>query len=137
MFYEYIMLAMQKDFDTWNEHKKSIHNCGSTKPYNERDIWWCSLGVNIGYEEDGNGVIGERPVLILKGFSEQVCLSIPLSTILKRNPYYISIGPIDGKEAAVIISQVRIIDTKRLINRVGSLNRKKFNVIRQAIKDYL
>lgn len=128
---------MQKDFNTWNIHKKQIHSTEIAKPYQERDIWWCALGINIGFEEDGTDGNGERPILILKGFSKEVCLSIPLSTVLKKNPYYVSVGQVDGKDASAIISQLRLIDTKRLINRVGSLNRKQFNVIRQAIKEYL
>ncbi len=60
---------MDKDFDTWNTQKKSIDSELISLPYQERDIWWCSVGVNIGYEEDGHGKRAERPVLIVRGFS--------------------------------------------------------------------
>ena len=133
----YHLCRMPKDFDSWNEKKKYIHDKESIKPYQERDIWWCSLGVNVGFEEDGTGHNAERPVLVMKGFSDQVCLTVPLSTALKKNPYYIGIGSVQGREASAIISQLRLIDTKRLVNKVGYLNRKKFNIIRQAIKEYL
>lgn len=39
-----------KDFDSWNTRKKELN---SIKPhfYQEREIRWCSLGINIGFEE--------------------------------------------------------------------------------------
>jgi len=128
---------MAKNFNLWNENKKRIHYSELIKPYQERDIWWCWLGINVGFEEDGSGVDAERPVLILKGFSSQLCLIVPLSTVIKKNPYYLSVKPLDGKEVSVIISQLRLIDTRRLINKSTYLDKKQFDVIKQAIKDYL
>ena len=128
---------MHKDFDTWNKNKKIIHAENENKLYHEREVWWCSLGVNIGFEQDGTGTVGERPILILKGFSKQVCLVIPLTTSEKKNPYHISLGKVDGKNACAIISQIRLVDTKRLINKVSVVERKLFEKIRKAAKDLL
>ena len=41
-----------KDFNEWNTQKKTIHNSGENKFYHPRDIWWCSLGTNVGFEQD-------------------------------------------------------------------------------------
>lgn len=57
---------MQKDFDAWNENKKRLHVEGENKLYHKQEVWWCSLGVNVGFEQDGTGIDGQRPVLILK-----------------------------------------------------------------------
>jgi hypothetical protein len=65
---------MQKDFDGWNEQKKSIHVASHAPLYHEREIRWCHLGTNIGFEQDGTGEGRSRPVLILKGFSREVCV---------------------------------------------------------------
>ena len=91
----------------------------------------------VGFEQDGTGDVGERPVLILKGFSRQVCLAVPLTTSKKKNPYHVSIGTIDGREASAIISQIRLVDTKRLINKVGYINRELFDAIKKAVKNLL
>ena len=128
---------MQKNFDKWNESKKQIHLEAENKLYHKREIWWCMLGLNIGYEQDGTGDNESRPVLILKGFSKQVCVVLPLTTSDKKNPYHSPIGKIDGKEAWVIVSQIRLIDTKRLINKIGVLEKKLFEGIRKAAKDNL
>ena len=126
-----------KDFDGWNSRKKNIHKNGLAKLYSAREVWWCSLGVNIGFEQDGTGEDNERPVLILKGFSRQVCLIVPLTTSVKKNPYNIAAGKVDGKDAFAIISQVRLIDTKRLINKVGIIDNVLFDKIRKTVKDML
>ena len=87
---------MQKDFDKWNIHKTDINNKNKNKLYHKRQIWWCSLGMNVGFEQDGTGEEYDRPVLILRGFSKQVCWIVPLTTSRKVNPFHISVGNIDG-----------------------------------------
>jgi len=43
-----------KDFDAWNVKKKLTDTKMSSAPFfKERDIWWMSIGLNVGYEEDG------------------------------------------------------------------------------------
>ena len=99
-------------------------------------MWWCSLGVNVGFEQDGTGNPAQRPILKLKGFSKHVCLAVPLTTATKKNPYHISLGIIGGKEAFVITSQIRLIDTKRLINKIGFIDRDIFETIRKAVREF-
>jgi mRNA-degrading endonuclease toxin of MazEF toxin-antitoxin module len=85
-------------------------------------IW----GINVGYEQDGTGSIGERPVIIIKGFSKFVCLAIPLTTSKKKNPYHFDVGLIEDRYAFAILSQIKLIDTKRLINKMGYIDQDKF-----------
>lgn len=126
-----------KDFDGWNTQKKMLHKSGVGKYYAQKEIWWCSLGVNIGFEEDGSGSVGERPVLIVRGFSRHICLIVPLTTAKKDNPFYFALGEIGGKPSFAIISQIKLIDTKRLINKIGAIDGKSFLRIRKAIRDLL
>ena len=128
---------MEKDFDRWNELKKQV-NGGEVLPlYHAREIWWAHLGVNVGYEQDGTGPSYERPVLIIRGFSPHVCLVVPLTTSKKRDRFYITTGMVEGKPAAAIVSQIRLIDTRRLINKVGTLERPLFDPIRKAARKLL
>jgi len=128
---------MKKDFDKWNINKKQIHNNNENKFYGQREIWWCSLGTNIGFEQDGTGACGERPVLILKGFSKHVCIVVPLTSSNKKNPYHFYLGKVSSRDAWVITSQIRLIDTKRLINKIGSIENIIFEEIRKTIKDLI
>src|SRR3989338_5355985 len=127
-----------KDFDQWNTEKKKTHANEDYFPlYSEREIRWCQLGVNVGFEQDGTGKSFSRPVLILKVYSRRVCLIIPLTTSTKRNIYHVSIGNVDGKNAAVIISQLRLIDTRRLDQHITTVNKKNFEQIKKAVKRML
>jgi len=128
---------MRKKFDDWNKSKKLIHDEASNKLYHEREVWWCTLGVNIGFEQDCTSKEAERPVLVLKGFSKDVCLIIPLTTSVKKNPYHFALGKVDNKIAFAIFSQIRLIDTKRLVNKIGFIDKDLFENIRKVIKDLL
>lgn len=128
---------MKKDFNNWAEIKKKLHENEVVRLYHAREVWWCSLGVNVGFEQDGDGAEYQRPVLVLKGLSKNTCLVIPLTTSAHKHPMRISLGEIAGKEASAIISQMRVIDTKRLEEKVGFINKEIFETIRKAVRDML
>ncbi len=126
-----------KDFDEWNNQKKILHENGENKFYHPRDIWWCRLGLNIGFEQDGKDKDFERPALVLKSFGKNICLIVPLTTSVKKHPCRISIGIVDGKEATAILSQIKIVDTKRFVEKIEVLNKEKFTEIQNRIKGLL
>src|SRR3989344_8021848 len=128
---------MQKDFDGWNEHKKETNSREDTLLYRERDVRWCRLGTNVGFEQDGTGRDHSRPVLVLRAFSRSVCLIIPLTTSTKQNPYHVSVGIIGKRSAFAIISQLRLIDTKRLDQKISTLDKNSFKDVRKAVKAIL
>ena len=78
---------MNKDFDDWNElkNKYESHN---NQIFEENEIWWASIGVNIGFESCGKNSNFNRPVLILKKFNKFIFLGIPLSSKIKQGKYY-------------------------------------------------
>ena len=124
-----------KDFDEWNTLKKEINNGKAHKLYHTREVWWCYVGKNVGFEQDGPGRKSMRPVLILKGLSKEVCIIVPLTTSMKQNPYYSDLGKISNRNSSVIISQIKLIDTKRLVNKMGLLNKEIFEKIRKSVRD--
>ncbi len=48
-----------------------------------------------------------------------------------------SVGVIENRKACVILSQIRLIDTKRLHDRLTVLDKGKFEEIRKAIRDLI
>jgi mRNA interferase MazF len=128
---------MKKDFDSWNEQKKQANNRKEAPFCHDREVWWCALGVNVGSEQDGSGDGYRRPVLVLKGLSTVTCLVIPLTTSTRHHPLRPSVGTIEGKDAHALISQMRVVDTKRLVRKVGYLERTIFEEIRKAVREML
>jgi mRNA-degrading endonuclease toxin of MazEF toxin-antitoxin module len=127
----------KKDFEKWNKKKRNIHQENKAPFCHEREIWWCTLGLNIGFEQDGSGEEFRRPILVLKSFSAQTCLVIPLTTAPQDHPMRPSIGLVDGKMARVLLSQMRVIDTRRLVRKIGFLEVRLFEFIQKAAKDLL
>ena len=127
---------MNKNFDAWNEIKKKT-NTEQPRLYTVREIWWCRLGVNIGTEQDGGGEFFLRPAVILRGFGSDACLVVPLTTSARKHPLRISVGEVDGRPARANLSQIRIIDTRRLVERIGFLENKVFVKLRKTAKDLL
>lgn len=128
--------AKKDNFVKWAELKSEIHFTRNIKEmcFQTREIWWASLGVNIGHEEDGKNVSFERPVLIIRRFNKFIALVVPLSSRLKNSNYYYHFS-FDNKLRSAIISQIRLISSKRLIRRIGRLNRVLFNGITTEIKN--
>jgi mRNA-degrading endonuclease toxin of MazEF toxin-antitoxin module len=128
---------MEKEFDRWNELKKITQRKETPLFYHEREIWWCTLGINVGSEQNGSSKEFRRPVLILKGFGRATCLVIPLTTSKQEHSLRPSIGKVGGEEAHALLSQMRIIDTKRLVRKIGVLEKSIFEQIRKTTKALL
>jgi mRNA interferase MazF len=101
--------------------KKTIN----TAPDEERlffhtgDIWWVHIGVNVGYEMDGKHADFSRPVIVLKKYNQYSFLALPLTTNPAPNKWRIPIGKVDGTDAFAVLSQLRNIDSQRLIEKKG------------------
>lgn len=123
---------MEKDFDKWNMRKKEVQKNVFADFVHPREVWWCAVGINVGVETDGKHDNFERPVLVLRKFSKDAVLIVPLATHIKDNPYYFTYTH-DGKRFAAIISQIRLISTKRLIRKIFSMDGNTFDAITEAI----
>jgi mRNA interferase MazF len=110
---------------------------GEKKYFQERDVWWASIGINIGDEENGKHQKFERPVLILKKFNQHLILIVPLSSKLKNNNKYYHKIIISGQSGSVIVSQIRAISSKRLIRKMGQIDIKNFSALRQLIRSLI
>ncbi|OGG59189.1 hypothetical protein A2765_01190 [Candidatus Kaiserbacteria bacterium RIFCSPHIGHO2_01_FULL_56_24] len=119
---------MEKDFDRWTSSKKRLHAGRFSDYVHAREVWWCALGVNIGVEADGKHGNFERPVLVLRKFSQDAVLAVALTTRIKKNPYYVTFRH-DRHEFAAVISQIRLISTKRLLRFVYKMDSTIFRKI--------
>ncbi len=127
---------MEKNFDRWNEVKKTT-NAGNARFYTVREIWWCRCGVNIGTEQDGKGASYVRPCVIIRGFGPDACLVVPLTTSKRKHPLRIAVGFVQESEAFANLSQIRVIDTRRLESKIGFLDKELFAKLRKTARDML
>lgn len=119
----FFIILFMKDFDSWNQKKKAIETFSENRfHFHEKEIWWASLGLNVGDEQDGKNELFERPVLILKKFNKKIAWIVPLTTKAKTGPYYYSIhNPGVEKSSYLILSQLRLLSAKRLRRRMGKI----------------
>ena len=125
---------MEKDFDSWIGHKNKTNIQVKRALFTERDIWWCSIGANVGDEEDGKGKYFSRPVLVFKKFNHNIFLGIPLSTIIKEKKFYY-IFNFKGIPQSLLLSQIRIFDAKRLRERMGNITTNEFDAIKAKVRE--
>lgn len=117
----------------WSREKEHIFSKRYSPYFKEREVWWTSIGMNIGDEQNGKNRNFERPVLIVKRFYKNLFLGLPLSSRTKQGDYYFRIigKKIDGD---IILSQGRIIDAKRLIRKIETLDEEVFKDIVKKYK---
>lgn len=127
---------MKKDFTRWHREKEKIHQKELGPYFHEREIWWCSLGLNIGYEQDGKHDRFERPVLVLRRFNKDVLWILPLTSKSKTGNYYYQFD-FDERKSAVILTQLRLISSKRLLRKMGTIPGKSFEEIRSRVKELI
>ncbi len=131
---------MKKEYAKWHNKKEILNDRKDIDAifFREKEVWWVALGVNIGFEQDGKGDEFRRPILILKKFNKFVVLAVPLTTKIKKNKYYIPFSLVgDELPRMTIISQIRLIDTRRFIDKLGVANDDSFNQTKNAIKAML
>lgn len=128
----------KKDYKIWMPIKSEINNNESYPiGFQERDIWICNIGENVGFEEDGKGKDFSRPVLILKVFNRKFCHVVPLSTTSKRGIYYYPFDGKTGKTSVAILSQTRSVDATRLHEKIGKIPKEDFENIKKKIQELM
>lgn len=110
-----------KDFDGWNKEKKHLEQSVYERFFYEKDIWWCSIGINVGSEQDGKGKSYRRPVLIYKKINNRTFVGIPLTQKLKEDHVHVSFY-FNYDINTAIVSQIRIFDRKRLVEKIGIIS---------------
>jgi mRNA interferase MazF len=127
-----------KDFDGWNEVKKQVDFSENKPIFYEREIWHCKIGINVGYEQNGVGLDFVRPVLVFKKFNQRVFWAIPLTKTIKNLPFYFTFMANNASDSSTaILSQIRLIDSKRLLNKVSDISLINFETLKEKFKALL
>ncbi len=132
------MMHMEKDYKKWFPLKVRVHNSPEKSPFfHEREIWFCYLGENVGFEQDGRGNDFLRPVVIIRKFNSDLCWAIPLSKTVKKGSYYFAFHYESTIESVAILSQIRLIDAKRLSYKAGEISKNDFIELKKRLKALL
>lgn len=126
-----------KNFDDWNNKKKSVDSTEIAKDffYHEREIWWCSVGVNVGAEMDGKNEHFERPVLVVRKMNRDQFFGVPLTSKDKKGKYYVVIT-YGEREGTVCLSQFKTFSSKRMLRKIDTLNKADFLEVKQRFVNF-
>jgi len=128
---------MKKDFQKWHSEKSDLHNEKVRPFFHLREVWFASLGMNVGFEQDGKHEKFLRPVIILKKFNNQVCWAIPTTKKPKKGIHYFSFEYDEGESTTAILSQLRLIDSKRLDYKIGTMKENDFAEMKKRLIAFL
>ncbi len=124
-------------FAKWTKLKIKIHVSEITNLYfYEREIWWASLGANIGFEQDGKKEEYSRPILVLKKFNKDVLWALPLTSKEKTGKYYFE-TQYDNEKSFIILSQLHLVSSKRLLRKIRLLPEDEFLEVKRRVKEFL
>ena len=115
-----------KKFLEWFGLKEKLHNQKHSPPLvSQGDIWWASVGENVGSEINGKNNLFSRPVIIFKKLAHGFYFVIPTTTKIKTGTWYVKIRQ-QEKEMMACLHQARAIDFRRLSSKLGTLDDEDF-----------
>ncbi len=127
---------VEKDYLKWHVLKSGIESGHNSPLFREREVWWCSLGANVGVEEDGKNRLFERPVLVFRKFNSEMFWGLPMTSKTREGIFHISFFW-HQRNSTVIISQIRILSAKRLVRRFGKLSVSQFRLVNQSFESFV
>ncbi len=127
---------MQKDFDRWNGVKKATDDKLVNFDVHEREIWWMSLGINVGVEIDGKNEYFDRPALVLRKFNRQVVWVLPTTQQARDERFYerFSFG---DETFYIALTQIRTVSTKRFLRKIGMLSQEDFDKVKARVIEFV
>lgn len=117
-----------KNFESWNTYKDILNETESNGFFHEREIWWCALGINIGSEQDGKNELFERPILIVRKISTELVLIAPITSKIGSYEDRVTTH-IAGKESQILIAQIRVVSSKRLLRKIERIKTVRFQEV--------
>lgn len=128
-------------YDEWNEVKKTTSKESLLVGFKPRDIFYIKMGHNLGYEQNGKGEDFVRPVIVLKKLNNHMFIGIPTSSQIKKGSFFYEFefeqrtanGSKKVKDIA-ILAQIKTFSTKRLLNKIGVINKDEFEKLKDKLK---
>ena len=126
------MKKYYKRFLDWIMIKISLERSDATLPFfNEGEVWWCSIGENVGTEIGGKGEYFRRPVVVLTKLDRRSFIGIPLTSKNKKGSWYFSLQD-TGIGGTAHMAQVRYLDCMRMNKIAYAMNQKELIELQDA-----
>lgn len=129
--------SLLKIFVSWTKLKVKIHLSDNKAYPKVREIWWVSLGQNIGVEVNGKNETFERLVVVIKVFNNLGMLVAPISSKKKEDKYFVQFTNNNGEKNIINMSQIRSISSKRFLRKVGELDAESFEKLRKIYLSFV
>lgn len=124
-----------KRFLEWIGLKERLDSKISSAPFvNEGEIWWASLGENVGFEINGKSEDFTRPVLIFRKLSNGFYFVIPLTTQIHTGTWYVNYEH-HRNPVTACLHQARAIDHRRLHRKLGEIDSVDFARIKDGFRN--
>ncbi|TLP40436.1 hypothetical protein [Arcobacter arenosus] len=122
---------IENDFDIWNNVKKETNTEKVLVGFKTRDIFNIKMGHNIGVEQNGKEEEFVRPVIIYKKLTKDMFIGIPLTTTQREGSFFFKFKFIPHKISTAILIQTRLFSTKRLLNKIGVINKNDYEILKK------
>ncbi len=130
-------LPVEKNYKSWLDLKEKLDGYSTTHFFKERQIWWCHIGLNVGYEIFGKGDSFTRPILIIKQYGGLTFLAAPLTTTPPKYENHVAVN-FKGRQSTVLLDQIRTLDARRLVkNSLGRLDKEQFEKVMVVLREGL
>ena len=127
---------IQKNFDNWNNVKKRLED-KEIISYKQGEIYFMSVGQNVGYEVYGKQELFLRPVLVYRKLSKQTFIGIPLSSKEKIGSYFFSFSYKDNKNSTALLNQIRVFDIRRSVYYSGYIKNNDLGKLKSKLIDLI
>ena len=122
---------MRDDFLRWIKIKIELDDLRRLPSIKEGEIWWCSVGRNVGVEINGKGKVFTRPVLIYKKLSCFGFMGIPLTSKKHVGSWYVEFV-FKERTSLAALAQARVFSVSRLHKRMGTISVNDFELIAEG-----
>ena len=120
----------------WAEIQIALCQKAPMLHFKEREIWWSSIGINVGHEQDGRNYWCETPVLVVKKYTKDTVLAVPLTSQEKEGEHSTSVLFRERKRT-VLLEQSRVLSSQRFSRKIGMLGGDEFEEVRSKLKNLI
>jgi mRNA interferase MazF len=125
---------MLKRFLEWIALKQDLHNSKHKPPHvSEGDIWWASIGENVGSEINGKSGLFSRPVVVLRKLSHGFYFVVPTTTQQRIGSWFVAFRQ-NEKIMSACLHQARSIDYRRLSSKLGTIDDEDFMRVKDGFR---